>query len=326
MNEDDFEKEEEEVEEEPELDDEELALMMQLLVEAGHDDDIIKYIRDNMDYLKEISCIIYEYLINIEIKEPKYTEYYSFTDSLAIARDFLSTINPKYVEKFDELFKNGSMDVVSDPEKDDEGYVDTNVVDDKVRCSVHIPLNHTLDDVYAFIHEFFHTTNVGDLTSLDREMFSEVVSIFFEFMLHDYLKDKNVNQDDNNASIYSRLDNLLDNAYDFNEIIDYIYYAIDDMKLDYEERPKKDLDDEYERVADGLEYMLSTAIALVKFYEYKQGYIGLKHIEQFNERLEHEDELNSLNYLNVNELTEEDISSAVAFINQVLTENKSMKR
>lgn len=326
MEKDNFEIEEQEAEEEEELDPEELELMTQVLYEAGEDDDIISYIRDNIDYLKEISCVIYEYLVNIEIKEPKYQDYYTFTDSYGIAREFIANVCPKYLEAFDKLFKNGSMDVVIDPEKDDEGYVDTIRNNGKIESSVHIPLNHTLDDAYAFIHEFFHTTNSGDLTSVDREMYSEFVSIFYEFVLHDYLKDKNVNQDDNNASIYSRLDNLLDNAYDFNEILEYIYCAFDDLKLDFKEREKKEVEDEYLRIADGLEYMISTALALVKFYEYKHGYIELRHIEQFNERLEYEYDSHSLNYLNFDKLDEEEYSKAVTFINQVLTENKSMKR
>ena len=316
------------------LDPYELELMTRMLVEAGDDEDLIEFVRKNIHYLKEICCIAYENLMDIKVVEPKYNDYYSFTDSLQIAREFIGFISPKYLEKFDKLFAEGNMDVVAEPEQEDEdGYVNHDEVDGKIRSDVHIPLKHNLDDVYAYVHEFFHTTNLGNLKSFDRTMFTEVVSIFFELVLHDYLRTKDVNQDDNNASIYWRLNSFADNLYDCNDVLEYVYAALNDMNLDYEEKSddeelSEDVEDVYYRIKDNVIYLISTLIAFIKFHEYKQGYIGLQNMIEFNERLEHEEGLNSLNYINANaeNITEEEISSAIRFINQVLIENKNMKR
>ncbi len=335
-----YELDDEEIPEEPEqedidsLDPYELELITRMLVEAGDDEKVIKFIRKNIHYLKEINCIAYENLKDIKIVEPKYNDYYSFTDSLQIAREFIGFISPKYLEKFDRLFESGNMDVVAEPEKeDDEGYVNHAKADGIVRSDIHIPLKHNLDDVYAYVHEFFHTTNLGDLKSFDRKMFTEVVSIFFELVLHDYLRTKDVNQDDNNASIYWRLNSFANNLYGCDCILEYIYAALNDMNLDYEEKDddeelSEDVDDVYYRVKDNVIYLISTLIAFIKFHEYKQGYIGLHNMLEFNERLEYEEDFNSLNYINANaeNITEEEISSAIRFINQVLIENKNMKR
>ncbi len=310
---------------------EEIDLVMKVLMLASEDEDeVIEYIRNNMDFLKEISAIVYENLIDLDGHEEKYTDYYTLSDTLQITRDFLKFINPEHVKKFDKLFADGSMDVINEPDEKDDGYVDADDKNGEIRMDVHIPLHHNIDDAFAFVHEYFHTTNAGDLDSFDRDMFTEAVSIFYEFVLYDYLREKGISTEDIKSVIYSRLSNLLDNSYDLNEYLEMIYNAIDEMNIDFDDKDfeehKEEIQNQYEEIVDTLQYFISTTIALVKFYEYKKGYIKIDNMEEFNRSLEREDEFNSLNYIFAHELSEDDVVESSQFIGELLEENKGMKR
>ncbi len=309
------------------MDDEKLGLVLDTLIEYT-EDDRIEFIRKNMSLLKELSAILYESVLDIDPREEEYDEYYSTFDSIKIAREFIEFINPNYLKDFDKFLIDGSFDIISESEEEnDDGYVDVEILDDgKIRNSIHIPLKHNLDDVYAIVHEFFHTTNIGSFENIDRDLLTESVSIFYEFVLHDYLRNKNVNQKDNDASINFRLNQLLDDSYSLNFELDDIYDALDSMNLDYKKHSTKEIDEYYEDLISDVNYFVSSLIAIIKYYEYKKGYIRINQFERFNESLKREDGLNSLNYIFIKDISEEDIKEACEFIKNELSNVKGMKR
>lgn len=309
------------------MDNEIIELALNTFVEYS-EDDRIEFIRKNMPLLKEISAILYESVLDIDPREQEYSEHYSVYDSIKIAREFIEFVNPKYLKAFDKFIVDGSFDIVSEPEdENDDGYVDSEMLeDDTIRNSIYIPLKHNLDDIYAIVHEFFHTTNIESFETLDRDLLTESVSIFYEFVLYDYLKDKNVNQSDNDASINFRLNQILDDCYCLNYALDEIYDALDLMNLDYKEHSTKEIDDYYEDVMSDVNYFVSSLIAIIKYYEYKKGYLGIDQFERYNESLKREDGLHSLNYIFIKSISENDIKEACEFIKAELSNIKGMRK
>ncbi len=300
-------------------------LYSQLIYEYD-EETMMDFLRDNLEELEEISQVAFDKVSEIEMKEPKYSEYYTLEDSLEIAREFLETIDPKHKKQFDKLLADGTIDIVSEPEKDDEPVVNYKDYEGGIRQDVHIPLQHNLDDVYSLVHEYFHTTNLDNNYTLDRYLLTEAVSIFYEFLLYDYLSTKNVNPDDNKASIYYRLDSLLDDTYDFNYIIGELKPIFKNINFNYKEQPKEELENVFEDLCSDMRYILSTTLAMIKYYEYKQGIISVEQMERFNEHLKETDDLDSLNFITYNDDEFEKIEVSIDYIAQLLKKNKSMKK
>ena len=309
------------------MDKEYYELVLNTFVEY-YDTPHLEFIRNNIFILKELSAVLYVEISDIDLKDEEYTEYYSFYDSTSLARDFIGYINPKYLESYDKFIVNGTFDIISEPESiEEEGYVDSEILDDgQIRNSIRIPLKHNLDDVYTIVHEFFHTTNIESFDTFDRDLLTESVSIFYEFILHDYLSDKNVNHIDNNNSINFRLNQILDDCYCVNYELDYIYDVFNDIDLNYGEKSQDEMDEYFEELFSDVKYFVSSLIAIVKYYEYKNGYINIGQIERFNESLKYSDNLNSLEFIFNRNISEEDIKASCDYIKQVLSKEFGMKK
>jgi hypothetical protein len=75
-----------------------------------------------------------------------------------------------------------------------------------------------------------------------------------------------------------------------------------------------------------MRYILSTTLAMIKYYEYKQGIISVEQMERFNEHLKETDDLDSLNFITYNDDEFEKIEVSIDYIAQLLKKNKSMKK
>lgn len=111
-------------------------------------------------------------------------------DSIKYVSDFLSKINPEYQEYFIERLKDGTFNFDYDNEEISP-YSELNL--DNNESLIYIPVQNTIEDAYAIIHELMHDMNIErNDESLTRYLFTEMVSILSEFVLEDYLIEKKV--------------------------------------------------------------------------------------------------------------------------------------
>ena len=311
---------------ENDITDEDKDLMMQLLVE-NEEDLFVEFLRDNLEELERRIYVASKTAYDIYDENTDYEDYYSSTDSLELAKEFLKSINPKYELEFERLIASGEIDIINEPSPFDEGGVDRENAKHLGLLDIHLPLQHTLYDVNLFVHEFFHAINDYGDNNTDKEFLSELPSIFSEFLLFDFLKNKNVNQEENNLMIQTRLGYLLDISFDINEIIYTLKETLSEMNLNYKEQSKEQLDNLKYCMEDDIRYFLSTTIAIYLYYEYKHNRLTLKNIEEFMQRVNYLDDFNSLSYIfSKDDMEDEDIAKSIEYLGEQLNNNKSMQR
>ncbi len=309
-----------------EITQEDIDLMMQVLVE-NEEDLFVEFFRDNMEELERRIEVAYRSAFEIYAGDTEFEEYYTLTDTLELVYEFLDSLNPKYRDDFNRLIISGEMETVSEHDIDDEPYVDMETFKEKNLLNIHIPLDHNLYDVYSFVHEFFHTTNCYEDENTDKQFLSEMVPIFYEFLLFDFLRTKEVNQLENNRCIDERIGVFLDTAFDLNEMIFTMKKALNGMNFDYEERSPEDTERLRFLMEDDIKYFLAITTAIYEYYEYKNGGISLKNIDEFNRKLNKLDDFDSLNYiLHKDDIEDEDLVTSIEYLGEQLKNNMSMKR
>ena len=76
-----------------------------------------------------------------------------------------------------------------------------------------------------------------------------------------------------------------------------------------------------------IKYFLAITTAIYEYYEYKNGGISLKNIDEFNKKLNRLDDFDSLNYiLRKDDIEDEDIVKSIEYLGGQLKSNMSMKR
>lgn len=291
-----------------------------------HNDNIfIKYLLDNLEFIEETSLSINRDLSILEYDEKSFETYMTLDEILSLVKEFLKTIDESYPDLFDELIQNGTVNIYDASVKENidefgneayhESYIDKN---ENQITNINIPLGHTIDDVYTIMHEFIHHTNLDRNKTNDRAMFTESVSILYEYILYNFLKSKDVNQNDSKNSIMFRVKDL----YFKSQMMQMYTKLIKESRKQYyletdEEKIEKDLN----IVVSDMKYYLGGLIAILKYYDYVRGTIDIKHINNFNKAIVKNQNSESLNYLFLREPTEEEISSSIDFILSELTQN-----
>ncbi len=137
--------------------------------------------------------------------------YFPIEKSLEIVREFLTFVNPEYLQIFEKDLKSGLIEFYSKSEnKGNHFFADL----ETGKVKVIVTLEENVQDGETIIHEFFHKLNFIGINET-RHVFTEAISIYFEFLYHNFLYAKGVPISEVQLCQKWRHDLMLDNVNDF---------------------------------------------------------------------------------------------------------------
>lgn len=154
------------------------------------------------DFLVELSEIIPEEGFQFDY------EKMNIRDSIKLVREFLVNIDKKYLEIFDKALNDGTFELFLE-EDDLVERPDEPITMPKPNAIIYIPVQNKITDGQIIIHEFFHYLNDNDDIVVNREVFTEMISIYFELRFCNFLEEKGITKDLFNKEVCERLDNAL---------------------------------------------------------------------------------------------------------------------
>lgn len=129
-------------------------------------------------------------------------------DSIKLVRDFLGSIDKKYLDIFDKSLNDGTFELFL-PEDDFIERPDIPITYPKPEAIIYIPVQNDITDGSVIVHEFFHYLNDSDNLGVNRHIFTEMISIYFELRFCQYLVTKGISKDAFNKETCKRLENVL---------------------------------------------------------------------------------------------------------------------
>ena len=153
----------------------------------------IKY----FDLVTRLSYIIIENTSDLTKQE--YTKKVNINNSIDLVADFFYKINPDYANRFLNILrekntygKKEKYSVNFNLVKDIHGKSYSNDSSVDINGLVNIDINETLEDVFTIVHEMTHKLKIShNQFSSINSYFEETASITMEFLLKDYLLEKN---------------------------------------------------------------------------------------------------------------------------------------
>lgn len=295
------------------------------------DSEIIKLLMKEQDYFESIS----ETIIKETNKNHKETEdrrkkvnYISYKDTLDIVKSFLGSINSRYPRLLEGLIRNGVINIydLDDKESVKEFGKEPYFQISKGKITINIPMEHNIEDMFSIVHEFMHYVTCYRGCSVDGIILTENVSITYEMLLYDYLKEKELFEEDRFAPIATRLlsieeksRTILESFENF-EISRKKSFKLRDIK---EDSIKAERD--FEDISKQFIYLFCETLAIHNYHNYKDGIITTKNLEEMCRRLNNNENLESLNFiLSTEKPSAEEIGSSINFLEN--EPNKSNKR
>ena len=132
-------------------------------------------------------------------------------ETLNLVREFLANVDKKYLEVFDRSLSDGTFDLFL-PEDDLVERPNEPVTTPKPQANINVPITYTIEDGAIIIHEFFHFLNDTDDLVGVREIFTEMISIYYEFRYYQFLLEKGYNSKIFYKEIYKRIDSTFCSA------------------------------------------------------------------------------------------------------------------
>lgn len=295
------------------------------------DSEIIKLLMKEQDYFESIS----ETIIKETNKNHKETEdrrkkvnYISYKDTLDIVKSFLGSINSRYPRLLEGLIRNGVINIydLDDKESVKEFGKEPYFQISKGKITINIPMEHNIEDMFSIVHEFMHYVTCYRGCSVDGIILTENVSITYEMLLYDYLKEKELFEEDRFAPIATRLlsieeksRTILESFENF-EISRKKSFKLRDIKEDFIKAER-----DFEDISKQFIYLFCETLAIHNYHNYKDGIITSKNIEEMCRRLNNNENLESLNFiLSTEKPSAEEIASSINFLEN--EPNKSNKR
>lgn len=327
------------------------------------DTPFIGFIEEYLEELLRQVCHVYVKINNFKHDE-NYLDYYTLEETLDLSKKFLSTIDEDYPNYLNQGLINGFIDIYDKDdyyEYDSEGnfidvekegpYYETRDISEMHRVkTISLPLKHNIDDVYSLIHELFHSISASASyhVSNDFKVLTESVSITYEFILYDYLKENGICSKDRIKPIEFRINDLrkktetlaigMDILKKVKENIDdlknikvcYIPAAKDETKEEKLERERKiknereTIGKDYFKLRKVLEYYLGTLIAVINYKRYKEGKLDIETIEEYTYSIKNNEELESLNILFDKFPSLKEVQDSLDFILNEINNSKSI--
>lgn len=151
-------------------------------------------------------------------------------DTIKLVRDFLDGIDKKYLSIFDEALNNGVFELFL-LEDDLIERPDEPITYPKPEAVIYVPIQHNITDGSIIVHEFFHYLNDSDDVGVNRYIFTEMISIYFELRYCQYLIAKGISKDAFSKEVCNRLSNVLiaSDVLCFTSSVLDIYYNVGEI-------------------------------------------------------------------------------------------------
>lgn len=295
------------------------------------DSEIMKLLMKEQDYFESISeAIIKETSKNHKETEDKRKKvnYISYKDTLDIVKSFLGSINSRYPRLLEGLIRNGIVNIydLDDKESVKEFGKEPYFQISKGKITINIPMEHNIEDMFSIVHEFMHYVTCYRGCSVDGFILTENVSITYEMLLYDFLKEKGLFEEDRFAPIATRLLSIEEKSRTILESFENFElsrkksFKLSDIK---EDSAKAERD--FEDISKQFIYLFCETLAIHNYHNYKEGIITIKNLEEMCRRLNNNENLESLNFILPTEKpSAEEIASSIDFLEN--EPNKSNKR
>lgn len=177
-----------------------------------------------MDYVSVFSELLSD---DLETFDYDSIEIYKTID---LVREFLSSIDDKYVHKFDKSMSNGTIDIFNNKDVDLNRFDEPYCIEYMDNISVNLPINNSINDGGVIVHEFFHLTN-SDYENGTRDIVTEIISCYMELRYYQFLISKGYDEINLYKAVYERINNTYNSAANLvlsASILD-IYYNTGDI-------------------------------------------------------------------------------------------------
>lgn len=222
---------------------------------------------DDLKFIKRLNDIIY--YSGIKNYSLKYKTKQDFKKINKLVLDFLEELNVFYKDYYQTRLLDGTF-IFDTSKKDEPAYSDYDAETDT--RIIYIALNNTVYDAFAIIHELFHDINIDiKESSFTRQVFTESLSFLAEFLLEDFLKNKDIKdyQVNNNKNIKYIWYKSLEIDFNLQLISSYIEKRYLDEQI-FNDIIKNYNKDEIEYIELVLEKMIDEEELTI---DYEQGYI-----------------------------------------------------
>jgi len=152
-----------------------------------------------IDYIEGVAEILPE-----ETLKQKY-EIMDIEKTLELVREFLESIDKNYLNIFKKCLSDGTFDLFL-PEDDlieRPGYP---ITFPKPKANINVPICNNIKDGAVIIHEFFHFLNDDNKYHITTELFTEMISIYFELRYVIFLIEKGYDNVNLSKLLYERID------------------------------------------------------------------------------------------------------------------------
>ena len=242
----------------------------------------------------------------------RYKKKFDFNKVDTLAEQFLNSLNPIYLNYY-RLRKNDGT-FIFNPDKSGYGYSTFN--NDTSCREIYVGLTGHIEDVFTIVHELFHDINMtDDFDSSGRYFFTECLSMVGEFLLSDYLVEKNIIEQKNviHMCLYFLKNKALEVNFNLKLIKEYFergylnYSVINGIIDSYPARYKNQI---YEIILficyqkwltldDEQTYILSCLVATYMYDRIKSNKKYLNELFDLNQVLNDFDLSQVLEYLNI---------------------------
>ena len=235
--------------------------------------------------------------------------------TLELVREFLENIDKNYLDIFNKALYDGSFDLFL-PEDDLIERPNYGITFSKPKANINVPIYNTVKDGAVIVHEFFHFLNDDGHYNVVTELFTEMISIYFELRYVMFLIDKGYADVNLSKILYDRIDDsygAANSLFGSSAVLDiynktgkvnygnfkFINKYVDTYKGNYilirETNKIKNLYESLESFESNISYLFGTLLSIMAIeetmiYDLKMKYIN-DNINSFNI----EDVLNNLN-------------------------------
>lgn len=153
----------------------------------------------------------------------KYKRKYTLEESDKIVKDFLSHLNPYYAEYYEIRKDDGTIIFDHNPQTFEPAFSSFDIINNK--RIIYIPLEHTIEDSFAIVHELMHDINMDvTMENITRYFYTESLSLLGELLLEDYLKTKNIKQctNPNSRGLYSLKSKAIEVSFNISLLETYL--------------------------------------------------------------------------------------------------------
>lgn len=165
------------------------------------------------DIIYQISYSFLDAVGELLPEEPIEIEHHKMPikNTIDLVREFLNIIDKKYLDIFDKSLNDGTFELFyeEDDLKERPNYPITTPVP---YTSIYIPVKNTFEDGAVIVHEFFHYLNDSEDIIAVRDIFTEMISIYYELRYYQFLSTKGYVLNEYYNEIYDRINNSFDSA------------------------------------------------------------------------------------------------------------------